>query len=46
MVDILALMLSCLVLTTVSCDNLDITAVEVLTYGSPDISSSDCDINL
>ena len=46
MVDVFALMLSCLVLTTASCDNRDITAAEVLTYGDPDISDSDCDINL
>ena len=46
MVDVLALMLSCLVLTTASCNNRDVNAAEVLTYGGPDISDSDSDINL
>ena len=46
MVDVLVFMLSCLVLTTASCDNRDITAAEVLTYGGPDISHNDCNINL
>ena len=36
-------MLSCLVLTTASCNNRDINAAEVLTYGVPDISDSDSD---
>ena len=46
MVDVLALMLSCLVLTTASCNNHCITAAEVLTYGGPDISDCDNDIHL
>ena len=44
MVDVLALMLSCLVLTTASCNNRDINAAEVLTYGGPDISDNDSDM--
>ena len=46
MVDVLALMLSCVALTTASCNNRGITAAEVLTYGGPDISDSDSNINL
>ena len=46
MVDGLTLMLSCLVLTTASCNNRDINVAEVLTYGGPDISDCDSDINL
>ena len=46
MVDVLALMLSCRVLNTASCNNRDITAAEVLTYGGQDIGDNDSDINL
>ena len=44
-VDVLAMMLSCLVLTTACCNNRDINEAEVLIYGGPDISDSDNDIN-